>query len=330
MPGKTKHTLESIAELAGVSRATVSRVINNKNNVSAEAKKRVSEVIKQEKFYPNASARSLASNRTNNIGVLFWGYEPLFLTVPIYREIVQGVQEKTVAHDFNMVLYATQQINEDLCHKIIGQQVVDGIIIMGEKMYVDYLRIFVEADFPVVIIGKRDTGELKVPYVCSNYIEGTYQATQYLLESGRHQLAYIQSVPNTLHGDEKFWGFKKALNDYNKKFNKKRLLKGKNGKIKDSQLKDFFVLNSEIDGIVVSDDARAQQAIKVLREMDKKVPEQVSVIGFDDTKEYRLSTVRQHKLELGSIAVEMLNKLIEGEKVESTILSTELIIRETS
>ncbi|MFW6282030.1 MAG: LacI family DNA-binding transcriptional regulator, partial [bacterium] len=128
---QSNHTLESIAKMAGVSRSTVSRVINNKENVSDNARKKVLEIIKQVNYYPNASARSLASKKTNNIGVVFWGNNPLFLSPErIYSEIMQGIQKKVIELNLDLMLYTSKNVDENFCYKIIGQKAVDGLIIM--------------------------------------------------------------------------------------------------------------------------------------------------------------------------------------------------------
>lgn len=282
---KKHHTLESIAKLAGVSRSTVSRVINNKGNVSEKARKKVLSVIKKEKYYPNASARSLASRKTNNIGIIFWGHDPEFLSNPIYYEILQGIQRESLKHDLNLVLYTTHKEEEkrqELCYKIIGQKNVDGLIVIGSLMYFDYLKLFANNDLPVVIIGKRDTKNLDIPYVCTDYEDGIYKATRHLLSLGRKEIVLLQSTVDYYFLEDKLRGYKRALEEKNIKFNSDYIIEvtSNNEDYVEKIVRNHILTIKNINAIICANDILAQNLIKVITSQGIAVPDNISVIGF--------------------------------------------------
>lgn len=333
------HTLETIAELAGVSRSTVSRVINNEKSVRSEVRERVLSVIERERFYPNASARSLASRRTNCIGVLSWGADPEFLSDPIYYEILLGIQKEALKYDLDLILFTSQTGDEkrkDLCYKILGQRNVDGLIIMGSDFFLDYLRLFHQRNLPVVLIGKRNTGNLKIPYVCTDYEMGLYKATRYLLDLGRTEIVLLQSSIDLHFQEDKLKGYEKALQE------RKSTIKGEYiinvESTDDSYLQDLIqkrIRKLPANGMICANDLLAQRMIKILSASGISVPGEISVIGFNDASTARdfnppLTTVRQSKVELGINAVYMLRKLTGGDKVENVILPAELIIRDST
>ncbi len=326
------HTIETIADLAGVSRSTVSRVINEKDNVSDKVRKKVLEIIEQENYYPDASARSLASKKTNNIGIVFWGSNPLFLTQPIYYEIMQGIQKQAIQKKFDIMLYTSEKKDKKLCSKIIGQKAVDGLIIMGHVMYLEYLRLFFKADFPVTIIGKRFTENLNVPFICSDYINGIYEATKYLIELNHKKIMMIVSDKESLYEKEKIKGFKKALQTFDLEIDDDLIVERNTEE--DLKIFDEIIKNKKIDGIITSSDSIALKAIKGLKKFDYNIPTDISVIGFDNTQIAEninppLTTVNQQKEKLGEKAVNMLIRQIKGKNVNPKILSTELVKRES-
>lgn len=330
------HTLETIAKLAGVSRSTVSRVINNEKSVRNEVRERVLSVIEEERFYPNASARSLASRKTNCIGVLSWGADPEFLSDPIYYEILLGIQKEALKHDLDLILFTSQTDGErrkELCYRILGQKNVDGLVIMGSDFFLDYLRLFTERNLPVVLIGKRKTEDLEIPYVCTDYKAGIYSATSFLMDLGRTEIVLLQASVDVHFQGDKLKGYKKAL--------KERKLAVKEDYIINVESTDDECLENlvqtriqgrPVNGMICANDLLAQRMIKVLTASGISVPGEISVIGFNDASTARdfippLTTVRQNKVELGINALSMLRKLINGDRVENIILPADLVVR---
>ena len=331
-----RHTLESIAKIAGVSRSTVSRVLNRQQYVRPKVRERVLEVIRKERYYPNAMARSLVSNRSNAVGIVVFGLDPLFLSNQLFFEIIQGIQRKALECDIDLMLYSPENEEKEYCHKIVGRGNVDGLIVMGELIHVDYLRIFHRAGLPMVLIGKRDVGELEIPHVCTNYVVGAEEAVRHLIGTGRRSIAMMQCFREPLHEREKLEGYKKALGENGVSFNPALVLEGLAVQERaQEEIRKMLEAGERIDGLFAANDLMAQGAIQELQRLGLRVPEDVSVIGFDDIITARtfnppLTTVRQDKLRLGGEALEVLTEVLTYRKADSRVLPPELVVRETT
>jgi LacI family transcriptional regulator len=330
------HTLKSIAKIAGLSKSTVSRVINRQKYVKPQIREKILDIIRRENYYPHAPARSLVSQRTNTAGIVVFGLDPLFLSNQVYYEIIQGIQKKALESDIDLILYSPDKMAKDLCYKIIGRRNVDGLIVMGELIHVDYLRLFYESQLPVVLIGKRDTQELKFPYVCTDYRSGAYLGTKYLLNLGRRHILMMQCFRHLLHEKEKFRGYKKALDEDGITLCPEIVVEGQAVPEKARiVIREALRMHPEVEGIFAANDLMAQGCIQEIQSLGLAVPEDISVIGFDDiitSKSFSppLTTIRQDKLRLGAEALEVLLELLASKKAKPRVLPAELVIRETA
>lgn len=330
------YTLESIAELAGVSRATVSRVINNQKYVKEDIRKKVMDTINRVGYVPNAVAQSLASKRTNNIGVLVFGLDPYFLSNQVFFEIIQGIHEESLKNNYDLMLYSAQGKSNEICYKIIGKRMVDVLIVMGEKIDIELLQILYESDLSIILIGKRDIGDMDIPYVCSDYGRGAFTAVDYLVGKGLSKIAFLQCFKGLLHEQEKLDGYKRALRKSNILFDKDLVIEG--GAQQDKAFDEVSKLlekTPDIHGIFATSDLMAIGAIQAVQQMGKSVPDDISVVGFDDIASAHilspaLTTIRQDKRGLGENAVRIYNAIRNQEEVKSVVLDTKLIIRETT
>jgi LacI family transcriptional regulator len=331
-----KHNLKSIAKIAGVSKSTVSRVINQQRYVKPQIREKILTVIKRENYYPNGLARGLVSNRTNTIGIVVFGLDPLFLSNQLYYEIIQGIQKKALEFDIDLILYSPEKMAKDFCYKIIGRRNIDGLIIMGELIHIDYLRLFYKAQLPMVLIGKRHTQDLQIPYVCTDYTSGAYQATKYLLDLGCRDIVMMQCFRNLLHEKEKLEGYKKALKEKRIAFRPEFVLEGQAQQANAKEIiREALKEHAHIDGIFAANDLMAQGCIQEIQRVGLTVPGDISVIGFDDiitAKSFNppLTTVRQDKMRLGGEALDILIEFLSSRTAKPRILPAELVVRETT
>jgi LacI family transcriptional regulator len=331
-----KYTLESIAELAGVSRATVSRVINNQKYVKEDIRKKVMDTINSVGYVPNAVARSLVSKKTNNIGVLVFGLDPYFLSNQVYFEIIQGIHEEALKNNYDLMLYSTKGKSSDVCYKIIGKRMIDVLIVMGEKIDIELLKILYDSDLPIILIGKRDTKGMDIPYVCSNYERGAFTAVNYLINRGLKRIAIIQCFRELLHEQKKLTGYKIALQKAKIPIDEDLIIEG--GAQQDiayTEVLNLLEKHPDIDGIFAASDFMAMGAVQAIQHIGKSVPDDISVIGYDDIASAHifspaLTTIRQDKRALGVNAVKLYNALMNQESVTPVILETELITRNTT
>lgn len=336
-----KHTLESIAKLAGVSRGTVSRVVNGQPGVKEASRQAVLRIIEETGYYPNAQARSLAGGRTENIGVVVFGLHPNVLSHHIFYEVLQGIQTYSAANDYDMLLFANRSVTDQDYWKRIGERrKVDGLIIMGEQIRKEYLQYFRKLGIPFVLVGKRIYDGLPLQCVTSDYRSGAYQAARHLIARGRRKLAYVQGLLDTYHENERYTGFALALEEAGIALDRERLIAGEA-----MEEQAYARMNAQlrsgvqVDGVFAGNDLMAIGAIKALRDNDLRVPEDVSVVGYDDIQAAAyhsppITTVRQDKQRLGMEALDLLLAIIRGDcdqhEPKDVMISSELIIREST
>ncbi|MDF2814718.1 MAG: LacI family transcriptional regulator [Paenibacillus sp.] len=336
-----KHTLESIAELAGVSRGTVSRVINDQPGVKPKVREKVLDIIEQTGYVPHPQARSLAGGKTGNIGVMVFGPKPDFLTHHIFYEALQGIQERSVANAYDLLLFANRSdSDQEYWKRVATMRKVDGLIIMGEHIQQEYLLYYRQQKIPYVLIGKRNFDPLPLACVTSNYRSGAYQATNHLLERGRRQIVYIQGLTDTYHENERFAGYCQALLEAGIELNPSLVIVGRaDQEAARGQMKQLLERNVSFDAVFAANDLMAFGALESLFERDYRVPQDISVIGYDDIQSAAyfsppLTTVRQDKKRLGQEAVGLLLDILRGNLDENEskdiIIDSELVIRGTT
>lgn len=336
-----KHTLESIAGLAGVSRGTVSRVINEQPGVKPKVREKVLEIIEETGYIPHPQARSLAGGKTGNIGVIVFGPKADFLSHHIFYEVIQGIQEDSAANAYDLLLFANRSHSDQEYWKRIGtRRKVDGLIIMGEHIREEYLLYYQQQKIPYVLIGKRVFDPLPLTCVTSDYRSGVYQATNYLLKQGRRQIVYIQGFVDTYHENERYAGYCQALLEAGIEVNPALVIIGKADQEEARlQTKHLLETNVPFDAVFAANDLMAFGAMESLFERNYRVPEDISVIGYDDIQAASyfsppLTTVRQNKKRLGQEAIGLLLDIFRGDLDENEskdiIIESELIIRGTT
>ncbi len=335
-----KHTLESIAGLAGVSRGTVSRVINNQPGVKPQVREKVLEIIAQTGYIPHPQARSLAGGRTGNIGVIVFGSKSDILTHHIFYEALQGIQAVSAASSYDLLLLSTQSDKDQEHWKTIAaMRKVDGLIIMGEFIKQEHLRYYREQGIPYVLIGKRVFDQLPLVCVTTDYRSGAYKATEHLLQQGRRQIVYIQGLTDTYHENERYAGYSQALQESGIAVNPDLVIVGgADQEVAHQQMKQLIQQQTPFDAVFAANDLMAFGAIEALQASRYMVPDDIAVIGYDDVQAASysspaLTTVRQNKRGLGEEAAKLLLDMLRGElawdSAKDSIIDSELIVRGT-
>ena len=337
-----KHTLESIAKLAGVSRGTVSRVVNNQPGVNEDVRKKVEKIIEETGYRPNPQARVLAGGTTNNIGVIVFANNPHYLFHHLFYEVLQGIQSHSTFNEYDLLLFANRH-GKDINYwkRIADVRKIDGLIIMGEYIREEYLRYYRKNDLPFVLVGKRNIDDLPLQCVTSDYRKGARDVTTHLIKQGRRDILFIRGIPNSYHEAEKLAGYKEALSEAGISFRPDYIVEGNaEREVANRHINELLKQHHVpfFDGIFAGNDLMAFGAIDALKEHGYAVPADVSIAGYDDIQQAAtfnppLTTVRQHKRELGSNASKLLVKLLkEKNKMseETIIVDNELVIRDSS
>ncbi len=328
--------LESIAKLAGVSRSTVSRVINDSPNVSDSARERVLAVIQQVDFQPNIAARSLAAGRTNVIGLVIPTQVSRLFSDPFFSSLVQGVSTACNQSDYSMMLWMAEPEHERrMIRQVLYNGLIDGVIVSSAVINDPLVDALIERGLPFVMVGKPKD-KLDINFVDVDNRKGALRAVNHLIENGYKRIATISGAANTGVGLERLEGYQQALRENNLPIIRELIGEGDFSQ-ESGYLATKKLLQERPDAIFAASDPMAQGCYRALNEAGIKVGEKIGVIGFDDLtfSEHMnppLTTMRQPVLQMGIVAVEILDDVINNpdRPTRQVRLPTELVIRASS
>ncbi len=329
-------TLESVAEIAGVSRSTVSRVINGQIGVRDDVRQRVLEVIQQTGYQPNVAARALASNRSGIIGLVIPHAVSTLFSDPYFPRLIQGISLTSNANDLNLTLFLFHKEDEEeqLSNRVINAGFLDGVIIASSHEEDPLIPTLIASKMPLVVLGRQDPFP-EVSFVDVDNYNGSYAATSHLLRLGRSRVAHIAGPHKMVAGADRLAGYKQALMDKGHPFDENLIFEGDfteaTGYVGMQRL-----LQTRPDGIVAASDQIAFGAWRAITEAGLQVPRDIALTGFDDllpvgTARLKLTTIRQPVVRSGMEAVNMLIDLIDNGLTppRRVILDTQLVIRES-
>lgn len=334
---KVAITIKDIARLANVSITTVSRVINNKSEGISEAtRSKILEIIKETNYQPNTIARGLVTKKTKSIGLIIPD-----ITNPFFPDIARGVEDSANIYGYNVFLCNTDdKIDKENDYiKALKEKYVDGIIFTSSSITESkHISEIMNNNIPIVMIDRYIKPERRK--ICGVFLDnykGGYLATKHLIDLGHNNIACISGPLYTESAKERLRGYKDALAENNIKINEEIIIEG-DYKIKGGALALEKLLDKKyITGVFACNDLMAYGAYKTLKANGYKIPNDISVVGFDDIQlsqimEPQLTTVKQPSYDMGLMAMRMLIKLIEGKRLSKKIINFEpqLIIRQST
>lgn len=335
-----RPTLEEVARLAGVSRATVSRVINASPKVSPEVQAAVQAAIATLNYVPNRAARSLVARATMSIALVVPEDAHRFFGDPYFADIVQGISDRLDESEYvlNLQLTHPSSPSEKTRRYLLGGN-VDGALVVSHHSGDHFLARIGQA-LPVVF-GGRPWSEAGAPdrptdyYVDVDNRLGAVQGTEHLIEIGRRAIATITGPPDMPASIDRQQGWRDALSAAG--LEASRMAHGdfteEGGARAACALLDRF---GDVDGLFVASDLMASGAMAVLAERGLRVPDDVAVVGFDNSRyatrgPIQLTTVAQPTKQMGIVMAETLLRLLAGEEPERvSLLATELIRRDSA
>lgn len=329
-------TLEDIAKKAGVSRSTVSRVVNEHPNVSPEVRKRVLKVIQSTGFHPNAAARSLASQRSNMIGLVIPRSVSTLFTDPYFPQLTQGIAFGCNNHNltFSLFLVGNKADEEKITPRISRRGLLDGILIQvgqPEDMLIDHLT---KASVPSVILG-RPFQPNGISYIDVDNVTAAFNATMHLIQLGYERIATITGTRNNVVTIDRNEGYSKAMQSVQRIVDPCLMSEGDFTE-SSGYMAMKNLLPAKPDAIFAASDTMAVGAIRAVLEAGLRVPEDIAFVGFDDVpviapSNIQLTTIRQPILKFGIKAVELLLDVIDNgpKPTRRLILDTELVIRDS-
>ncbi len=326
-------TLEQIAKQAKVSRSTVSRVINNDPLVSDSTRKRVTAVVKRLNYHPNAAARSLASGRTRILGLVIPERVTGLFSDPYFPILIQGITSACNALDHSVMLWlAEPDYERRMISQILHNGLVDGVILASMLMDDSLMQSLIESEMPFILVGRHPTNP-RISYVDVDNVESAKKIVTYLIELGYRRIATIAGPRNMIAGVDRLEGYNLALCEHNLAADPNLVRVGdfsENGGYVAMQ----GLIDAKPDAVFVASDAMAVGAMRAIREAGLRVPQDISIVGFDDIPfaertDPPLTTVRQPIHQAGYAAAETLIKLIADpeSQVQHIVLPTELVFR---
>lgn len=316
-------TIYDVAREAGVSMATVSRVVNGNPNVKPLTRKKVLAAIERLGYRPNAVARGLASKKTTTVGVIIPDISSLF-----FSELARGIEDIATMYKYNIILCNSDQRMEkelQLINTLLEKQ-VDGLLFMGAEIKEDHLQALTSTSVPTVLAATRDADNV-LPSVSIDHFQAAYDATKALVDRGHKRIAMITGPLNDpLGGLMCFEGYKKALIDAGIGLQDELVATGnyfyESGL---SVTKEFLKLEQPPTAIFAANDEMAIGAIHGIQDSGMHVPGDIEVIGHDNIRlvemvRPRLTSVVQPMYDIGAVAMRLLTKYMNNEHVEEHVV----------
>jgi LacI family transcriptional regulator len=331
-----RATIRDIADLAGVSIATVSRVLNDRPDVSPETRETVLQVVRQQGFSTNRGARALAAGRSGSIG----------LTLPLVNDayfgpMLSGASEALYEADMRIVLCPTHHEHDrevSLVERLMRGGSTDGAILVLPEERGDELRSLRRQGYPFVVVDPREQPPEGIPCVSAMHAAGAKQATEHLLALGHRRIGAIAGSPGWYATEERLIGFRGALAAAGILPAPELIVYSDWRTPRGIEAADELLsLREPPTAIFAFNDNGAIGALHAARKRGLSVPEDLSVVGFDDTFQAEivmptLTSVRQPLAEMGRMGVSLLLRILDGQRIEALRLelSTTLVVREST
>lgn len=332
-------TIKDVAKIANVSIATVSLVIHNSDRISSDTRKRVQKVIKELNYYPSRSARDLVLKKTGNIGFILTD-DHFLRTEPFYTKIFLGTEFEAHINEY-YILLTTISANfqkDDPLPRFVLERSVDGVIIAGKvpTALVDSIK---EKELPIVFVDYiPQDGDFST--VMIDNVKGGMVATKHLLDLGHKNIAFVAGDIEHPSINDRLHGYKTALEKAGININPEYIITDENYPARAngySAAKKLFTNKNDITAVFACNDAMATGVIQYLQGKNIRVPEDISLIGFDDVEvdvlmNPSLTTVRVPKIEIGAEAVRLMVDILKNKNnsTKKIIVPTELIIRSST
>ena len=327
------RTIDELAELSGVSRATVSRVLNG-GSVSEKTRRRVEAVLDETNYRPNLAARSLASGRSNVIGVVMHIDPHLLFEDPYFSQLMQGMSTALADRSAGMMLWLGNRSKEETLGTILSMGLLDGVVVTANSLDDPLVDGLLASSLPTVLVGHRKA-DRTASYVDVDNVHAADAMTTHLVSIGRSRIGYITGTPRNVAAVDRLAGYRRAMQRAGL-VNEDLIVEG-DFNAASGVTGASTLLDRGVDAIFGANDATALGALETIRARGLRVPEDVALAGFDDLEfaarlDPPLTTIRQGVRQQGAEAVGNLFQLIADHdgSPRRVLLPTELVIRQST
>lgn len=330
-------TIHDVAREAGVSRGTVSRVLNGGHYVSPTAQEAVNAAIRKTGYVVNRHARSLITGRSDSVGFLLTEPQERFFEDPNFNILLRGCTQALAAHDIPLLLMlaGTEEERRRIARYITAGH-VDGVLLVSSRSGDPVAEELCEAGVPLVACGKPIGLGSKVSYVAAADRDGARDMVRHLLSLGRRRIGVVTGPLDTPGGVERLAGYKEMLAEAGVAFDERLVVSGDYSRASgDAGAERLLAQAPDLDAVFVASDLMAQGVLAALRRAGRRVPDDIAVGGFDDSPAATaaspaLTTIRQPWDRISNEMVRVLLAQIGGEDPAAVILPTELVKREST
>lgn len=333
---KSVHTISDIAKLAGVSKSTVSRALNNSPLIGQETRERIQSLAKQYNFKINMPARRLSMQQSKTIAFVTHAYHKEFSVADLFGlEIMGGISKGLSAHGYDMLVVHVNPHETEWAHSYLDTGRVDGFILLTATRKQFHIHALVEMDAPFIVWGVPPADASYCSVTGDNFNGGRI-ATEYLLRQHRKRIAFIGGPHEELEVQQRFEGYKTALLAANRTIETALVAYGDYSNVSGAKAMEQLLANApDVDAVFVNSDLMAIAAMDAIREHGRRVPEDIAVVGYDDLSiaEYSnppLTTVRQSIPLAGQMLAENLIHYLETGIVTNMVTPVELIARKSA
>ncbi|RZT16512.1 LacI family DNA-binding transcriptional regulator [Fictibacillus sp. BK138] len=329
-------TIYDIAKKTGFSTTTVSKALNNYSDVSEKTRQKILQAVEDMGYLPNAHAQSLSTKKSWTIGVMFAEDNEVGMKHPFFSAIIESFRKNAEREGYDLIFASRNLRNRDISYlEHFSYRGVDGIVVICSDSQDPQVQEMINSTIPIVVI---DMNNQNCSLVYSDNIEGGKLAVNYLHSLGHTKIAHIAGDPSTDAGAERIKGYNKAMNDLKLPIPEGYLINGGLFSINEGKeaMEKLLLLDDVPTAVFVAGDHMAIGAIEVIKEKGLRVPEDISIIGYDDIEMAayitpKLTTIKQDTDMIGFQAAQLLmNQILQKKKlVVSKKIPVELIIRES-
>ncbi|RKD32740.1 LacI family DNA-binding transcriptional regulator [Thermohalobacter berrensis] len=329
-------TIKDVAKKAGVSVSTVSRAFNGYSDINKETRERIFKIAEEIGYVPSILARGMRAEKANRIGIAIEDYDENEPTYSFTYRILVGFMEYASERGYEVVFLPNlSKYQESRLVQILKDYHLDGVFLVGLKLSDEFYKQALRGEFPCVLFDipiKRG----KIGFVGTDSIKGASLAIEHFVKNGHKKIAFINGHENAYVSLQRLDGYYLSLMKNDITIDKTLIYFGdfteESGK---EGVRELFNRHRDISAIFAASDLMAIGAIKELKKMGKRIPDDVEIIGFDDLdlSAYitpKLSTIRQNSYKIGVSAATLLINLINGQNINQIILEPELVLRQST
>lgn len=334
----TTLTIRDIAQMSGVSRGTVSKVINNYDGVSELTKRKVLEVIDKTGYQPTFSARSLATKKSSLIGLIYAGKINVEFNHPFFNEVISSFQKTLGAMGYDIIIFSNEMFDKDSVDYLARSRHfrLDGCLIIAGEEVEEAVTELDKSDIPCLGIDLELTGE-NSSYVMTDNFKVSQLAVEYLYLNSIRDVGYIAGKDSSDISNQRLEGFLQTMSQFGMTVQPQWIKHGNFFESSGYEAMEVILQGDSLPkAIIAASDMMALGAMRAIKDYGLRIPQDIQVLGCDDVEACRymepaLTTIKQDKQKIGRLAAIKLNDLINGVTgLRPTLVDPELVVRNSS